>query len=65
MERFKIFEGFSKLKPLCDSLKKNPDIVCADRLKSQVEKISPAVIQDLQEHILLPLVTHLLKDDVR
>ncbi|XP_046603137.1 TELO2-interacting protein 1 homolog [Neodiprion virginianus] len=64
MERFKIFEGFTKLTPLCDSLRKNPNIIDTDQLRDHVQQISPAIIQDLQEHILLPLVTNLLKDDV-
>ncbi|XP_012260552.2 TELO2-interacting protein 1 homolog [Athalia rosae] len=64
MERFKIVEGLSKCKPLCDALKTNPTIANAKELQKQVLQISPAVIQDLQSYLLVPLVIHLHNTDL-
>ncbi|XP_076173540.1 telo2 interacting protein 1 [Ptiloglossa arizonensis] len=59
MERYQIQEAFTVLKPLCDSLIKNPDIYTARNVANILTKISDKVIQDLLEYILFPLITHL------
>ncbi|XP_054002777.1 TELO2-interacting protein 1 homolog [Hylaeus anthracinus] len=59
MERYQIQEAFTVLKPLCDSLMKNPNVDTARNVANVVTKISNKVVQDLFEYILFPLITHL------
>lgn len=65
MERYQIQEAFTVLKPLCDSLIKNPDIYTARNVANILTKISDKVIQDLLEYILFPLITHLPNKNLR
>ncbi|KAG7213128.1 hypothetical protein KM043_002445 [Ampulex compressa] len=64
MERFQIQEAFTRLKPFCDSLMKDPNVNNACRVADTVKNISGAVIQDLSEYILFPIITHLQNDIV-
>ncbi|KAK9303011.1 hypothetical protein QLX08_005183 [Tetragonisca angustula] len=59
MERFKIQEAFTTLKPLCDALMKNPNVKIARDIANVLPKISDKVIQDLFEYILFPFIVHL------
>ncbi|CAK9829945.1 TELO2-interacting protein 1 homolog [Anthophora retusa] len=59
MERLQIQEAFTVLKPLCDSLMKNPNIQSARNVANALTRISNKVIQDLLEYILFPFITHL------
>ncbi|OAD52267.1 TELO2-interacting protein 1 like protein [Eufriesea mexicana] len=62
MERFQIQEAFTTLKPLCDSLMKNPSVDIAYNIANTLTKISDKVIQDLLEYILFPFIVHLQND---
>ncbi|XP_043265023.1 TELO2-interacting protein 1 homolog isoform X1 [Colletes gigas] len=59
MERLQIQEAFTELKPLCDSLLRNPDINTARNVANALTKISNKVVQDLLEYILFPIIFHL------
>ncbi|CAL7933906.1 unnamed protein product [Xylocopa violacea] len=59
MERFHIQEAFTILKPLCDSLMRNPTVDTARSVANTLTNISDRVIQDLLECILHALITHL------
>ncbi|XP_071865673.1 telo2 interacting protein 1 [Bombus fervidus] len=59
MERLQIQEAFTILKPLCDSLMKNPDAKSARDIANTLPNISNKVIQNLFEYILFPFIIHL------
>ncbi|XP_012144590.2 telo2 interacting protein 1 [Megachile rotundata] len=59
MERLQIQEAFTVLKPLCDSLIKNPNVDTARKVANNLTRVSNKVLQDLLEYILFPLIIHL------
>ncbi|KAK1135126.1 hypothetical protein K0M31_007897 [Melipona bicolor] len=59
MERLKIEEAFTTLKPLCDALMKNPSVEIARNIANVLPKISTKVTEDLFEYILFPFIVHL------
>lgn len=65
MERLQIEEAFITLKPLCDSLMKNPSIKIACEIANILPKISDKVITDLFEYIIFPFIIHLSNDKLR
>lgn len=65
MERLQIQEAFTTLKPLCDSLMKNPDAESARNIANALPNISNKVIQNLFEYILFPFITHLPNNTLR
>ncbi|XP_043802016.1 TELO2-interacting protein 1 homolog [Apis laboriosa] len=62
MERLQIEEAFITLKPLCDSLMKNPSVKIACEIANILPKISDKVITDLFEYIIFPFIIHLSND---
>ncbi|XP_076655997.1 telo2 interacting protein 1 isoform X2 [Halictus rubicundus] len=65
MERYRIQEAFTVLKPLCDCLMQNPNVNNARNVATALTRISDKVIQDLLEYILFPLITHLPNESLR
>lgn len=65
MKRLKIQEAFTTLKPLCDVLKKNPNVKIARDIADVLPKISDKVIQDLFEDILFPFIVHLSNNTLK
>ncbi|KOX73245.1 TELO2-interacting protein 1 like protein [Melipona quadrifasciata] len=59
MERLKIQEAFTTLKPFCDALMKNPNVEIARNIANVLPKISTKVTEDLFEYILFPFIVHL------
>lgn len=65
MERHEVQKGFITLKPLCDSLIKDPSIKCASQVIDCIQTISDGIIQDLLDYILFPVIIHLQNEDIR
>lgn len=65
MDRLQIQEAFTILKPLCDSLMKNPDAKSARDIANALPNISNKVIQNLFEYILFPFIIHLPNNTLR
>ncbi|KAL2746836.1 TELO2-interacting protein 1 [Vespula maculifrons] len=64
MERHAVQKGFITLKPLCDSLIKDPSVKCASQVIDCIKTISDGIIQDLLDYILFPVIVHLQNEDV-
>ncbi|XP_043485758.1 TELO2-interacting protein 1 homolog isoform X2 [Polistes fuscatus] len=64
MDRHELQKGFTALKPLCDSLMKNPSIKCSLEIIDCIKTISGGAIQDLLDYILFPVIVHLQNEDV-
>ncbi|XP_047343679.1 TELO2-interacting protein 1 homolog isoform X2 [Vespa velutina] len=64
MERHAVQKGFITLKPLCDSLIKDPSIKCASQIIDCIKTISDGIIQDLLDYILFPVIVHLQNENV-
>ncbi|XP_035724341.1 TELO2-interacting protein 1 homolog [Vespa mandarinia] len=64
MERHAVQKGFITLKPLCDSLIKDPSIKCALQIIDCIKTISDGIIQDLLDYILFPVIVHLQNENV-
>lgn len=65
MERHEVQKGFIILKPLCDSLIKDPSIKNASQIIDCIQTISDGIIQDLLDYILFPVIVHLQNEDIR
>ncbi|XP_015182653.1 PREDICTED: TELO2-interacting protein 1 homolog [Polistes dominula] len=64
MDRHELQKGFTSLKPLCDSLLKNPSINCSLEIIECIKTISDGAIQDLFDYILFPVIVHLQNEIV-
>ncbi|KAI4476684.1 hypothetical protein M0804_013405 [Polistes exclamans] len=64
MDRYELQKGFTALKPLYDSLMKDPSIKCSLEVIDCIKTISNGDIQDLLDYILFPVIVHLQNEDV-
>ncbi|KAI4477695.1 hypothetical protein M0804_012523 [Polistes exclamans] len=64
MDRHELQKGFTALKPLCDSLMKDPSIKCSLEVIDCIKTISSGAIQDLLDYILFPTIVHLQNENV-
>ncbi|KAJ8719186.1 hypothetical protein PYW07_016742 [Mythimna separata] len=52
-------ESFSLIKPVCDALMVCPTMQSIDVYHNQVSELKGEVVQELQQYLLFPLITHL------
>lgn len=52
-------EAFSRIKPICDVIMVCPSPESIDAFISRVSDLKKKVVQELQQYLLFPLITHL------
>lgn len=57
-------DAFSRIKPVCDVVMVCPDPESIAAFTSRVLELKKEVVQDLQQYLLFPFITHLKSSEI-
>lgn len=57
-------ESFSKIKPVCDVVMVCPSAESVSNFVARVLELKKEVVQDLQQYLLFPFLTHLKSTEI-
>lgn len=57
-------EAFSKIKPICDLVMVRPSAQSIASFTEKLTGVKKEVIQDLQQYMLFPFITHIKSNEI-